>query len=70
MSQPNPDLLNQIYRETRHLPEPIAREVLDYIGFLRAKYGDQDDARDLIHGQKGAMRRVWENAEDEAWNDV
>ena len=70
MSQPNTDLSDRIYRETRGLPEPIAREVLDFIGYLRAKHGDQDDAIDLIRAQEGPMRRIWENSEDEAWNDV
>ena len=70
MTQPNSDLLDQIYRETRQLPAPIAREVLDFIGYLRAKYGDHDDARALIHAQEEAMRRIWENEEDEVWNDV
>ena len=70
MNEPDSDLSDRIYRETRRLPEPIARQVLDFIGYLRAKYGDHDDARDLIHAQEGAMRRIWGNAEDEVWNDV
>jgi hypothetical protein len=29
----------QIYLEAKRLPEPIAREVLDFIGYLEAKHG-------------------------------
>ena len=29
----------QIYQEAKRLPEPIAREVLDFIGYLEAKHG-------------------------------
>ena len=70
IQQQNSTLSEQIYRETRELPEPIAREVLDFIGYLRARYDDQAVTRDLISAQEAAMRRVWENTEDEVWNDL
>lgn len=53
------DIAEEIYREARRLPEPIAREVLDFIGYLEMKHG-LDDARvyDLKQAQSAAMARL------------
>ena len=60
-----------ILEHARKLPEPLAREVLDFIGYLEVKHGLRDlSLEDLKAAQQPAMRRIWENTEDEVWNDV
>ena len=48
------------------LPEPLAREVLD---FLRARQ-DRGEWRDLMNAQATALAPVWDNAEDKVWDDA
>lgn len=65
------DIAEEIYREAQRLPEPLAQEVLDFIGYLELKHGFRDaNIQDLKHAQSGAISRVWDNAEDEIWNEV
>jgi Protein of unknown function (DUF2281) len=61
----------KIIQEIQRLPEPLAREVLDFIGYIELKHGLKDPlAEELKPAQEPAMRHVWDNPEDEAWNDL
>jgi hypothetical protein len=61
----------KIYQEVRCLPEALAREVLDFIGYLEIKHGLRDiQAEDLKAAQETAMRHVWNNPEDEIWDGM
>jgi len=60
-----------IYQEVKRLPEALAREVLDFIGYIEIKHGLRDvHAEDLKAAQGPAMRHVWDNPEDEIWNGL
>lgn len=65
-------IADQIYQEVQALPDELAREVLDFIGYIETKYdlkSAQD--RDLQKAQEAAMARIWDNrADDEVWNDL
>ena len=59
-------LAQRIFEAAQPLPEPLAREVLDFIGFLRLR-----DSRDgFMLAQQASLEAVWNNADDEVWNDV
>lgn len=61
----------QIIREIQKLPEPLAREVLDFIGYIELKHGLKDRlTEELNQAQAPAMQHIWDNPEDEAWNNV
>ena len=61
---------DRIFVQASRLPEPLAREVLDFIGYLEARHGLRDLlSEDLKAAQDGAMRHVWDNPDDEVWND-
>lgn len=65
-------IADQIYEEVQALPDELAREVLDFIGYIETKYdlkSAQD--RDLQKAQQAAMARIWDNpSDDEVWNDL
>ena len=62
---------DKIYREAQRLPEPLAQEVLDFIGFLEQKHGRERAQHDeLKQAQQPAMERIWNNPDDEVWNDL
>ena len=65
-------IAEQIYEEIRTLPDELAREVLDFVGFMKAKYDLKSVAeRDLQQAQAPAMSHVWDNpTDDEVWNDL
>lgn len=64
-------IAEKIYQEVRRLPESLAREVLEFVGYLEIKHGLRDvQSEDLKAAQEPAMRRVWDNSEDEVWNDL
>ena len=58
-----------VYEQVKALPEPLAREVLDFIGYLRQR-GERREWRDLVNAQAGSLAPVWESAEDKVWDDV
>lgn len=61
----------EICKEAQHLPDLLAREVLDFIGYLKEKHRVRvSDTSHLEQAQMTVMRRIWENDEDEVWNDV
>jgi hypothetical protein len=64
-------IADRIYDQASKLPEPLAREVLDFIGYLEIRHGLRDLlTEDLKAAQESAMRHVWDNADDEVWNDL
>ena len=58
-----------IYEQVKALPDQLAREVLDFAGFLRERQ-DRAEWRDLMAAQSQALATVWENREDAVWDDV
>ena len=62
-------IADMVYEQVKALPEPLAREVLDFVGFLRERR-DRGEWRDLMNAQATALAPVWDNAEDKVWDDV
>jgi hypothetical protein len=58
-----------IYEQVKTLPEPLAREVLDFAGFLRDRQ-DRGEWRDLMAAQSRSLVSTWDNDEDKVWDDV
>jgi hypothetical protein len=58
-----------VYEQVKTLPDQLAREVLDFVGYLRERHA-RGEWRDLISAQTTGQAAVWDNAEDDAWNDV
>jgi len=65
------DIAQEIYKEAQRLPESLAREVLDFIGFIEAKHRlNLMRNHDLKKSQEKVMDDIWDNTDDEVWNDV
>lgn len=62
-------IADMVYEQVKTLPDPLAREVLDFVGFLRERR-DRDEWRDLMNAQSAALVSVWDNAEDDIWDDA
>lgn len=61
----------RIYQEVQRMPESLAREVLDFVQFLEVRHGLRTEMdQNLKEAQRVSMNKVWDNAEDEAWNDL
>jgi hypothetical protein len=58
-----------VYQRVKSLPEPLAREVLDFVEFLRERQ-DRADWRDLMNAQALSLAPVWDDAEDKVWDDA
>ena len=58
-----------VYEQVKALPEPIAREVLDFIGYLRER-GERREWRDLMNAQSRSLAPIWDGDENNAWDDV
>ena len=58
-----------IFEQVKKLPDPAAREVLDFVGYLRER-GERADWGDLMNAQSASLAPVWDNAEDQVWDDV
>ncbi|MEO5333068.1 MAG: DUF2281 domain-containing protein [Magnetococcus sp. YQC-5] len=65
------DLAERVQHEIRQLPTPLVQEVLDFIGYLAYRHGiDKIDTDPLKVAQEISMRKVWDNPDDEVWNDL
>jgi hypothetical protein len=62
-------IADMVYNQVKLLPEPLAREVLDFVGFLR-EGRDRAEWRHLMNAQQTALAAVWDNPEDKVWDDV
>ncbi len=62
-------IAEQIYEQVKALPEPLAREVLDFVAFLRERR-DGAEWRDLMDAQAASLAPMWDNAEDKVWDDA
>ncbi|MEA3252952.1 MAG: DUF2281 domain-containing protein [Pseudomonadota bacterium] len=51
------------------LPESLQEEVLDFTCFLIQK-AERNEFESLSQAQGTSMKNIWDNDEDEVWNDV
>ena len=63
-------IAEQIYETVKPLPDPLAREVLHFVEYLSAKAQERTELADLSQAQEVVMQHVWDNPDDEVWNDV
>lgn len=61
-----------LINEIKSAPEPVQREVLDFLVFLKARHASADQASDdLLPLAQTAWAADWETPEeDEAWRDL
>jgi hypothetical protein len=57
------------YKQVQLLPDSLAREGLDFVGYLR-EGRDRSEWRDLMNAQATGLAAVWDNSEDKVWGDV
>ncbi|OQW99875.1 MAG: hypothetical protein BWK73_49660 [Thiothrix lacustris] len=58
-----------IYEQVKAFPEPVAREVLDFVAFLRGRLESRQHT-DLMQAQEATLNAIWDNADDEVWDGV
>ena len=58
-----------IFEQAKKLPEHLAREVLDFDGYL-AERQERERDRDLMKAQEPSLAAIWDNLEDQAWDRV
>jgi hypothetical protein len=61
-------IAEQIARIAGSLPESLAREALDFVCFLQAR--ERGELNEWQNAQTVSLAHVWNNTEDEVWNDV
>ena len=65
------NIAEKIYEQARRLPEPLAREVLDFIEYIETKHRLKDIGTEHIkEAQIHIMERIWDNMEDDVWNEL
>ncbi len=62
-------IADMVYEQVKSLPDQLAREVLDFVVYLRDRR-ERTDWRDLMDAQAASLAPVWDNAEDKVWDDV
>ena len=65
-------LPQQIFNTVQGLPLRLQQEVLDFAAFLaqRDQSASPQGWDDLQNAQISALREVWDNPQDEVWNDA
>jgi len=59
----------RVLEEIADLPESLQQEVLDFAHFLKQR-ADREQQRNLRNAQISSLERLWDNPDDEVWNDV
>ncbi|MBS9402908.1 DUF2281 domain-containing protein [Halomonas sp. TRM85114] len=59
----------KITNNINRLPESLQEEVLDFTYFLIQK-AERSELKRLSQAQITSMEKLWDNDEDEVWNDV
>jgi hypothetical protein len=62
------NVADKICEKAKDLPEPFAREVLAFIERIIAQR--DTGIKDVKKAQEPVMKRIWENAEDDIWNEL
>jgi hypothetical protein len=62
-------IADQVYEQVRTLPDQLAREVLDFVVYLRERR-DRAGWRDMMDAQSASLALVWNTPEDEVWDDA
>jgi hypothetical protein len=62
-------IADMVYEQVKTLPEPLAREVLDFVGFLRERRG-RAEWHDLMNAQAKSLAPLWHSAEDKVWDNA
>lgn len=62
------DVAEKICEKAKNLPEPLAREVLKFIE--RISTHRNTSIEELKKAQEPVMKRIWENREDDVWNEL
>lgn len=57
-----------VYARVKQLPEPIAREILDFVDFLTQREHDRE--ADMMQAQSSSLARIWDNDSDDVYNDA
>jgi hypothetical protein len=55
-----------IFEQVKKLPDQAAREVLDFVGYIR----ERGEWRDLMQAQSASLAPVWDNSEDKVWDNA
>jgi hypothetical protein len=58
-----------VFEQVKALPDPLAREVLDFARFLQERC-DRAEWRDLVDAQAISLAHVWDNDEDRVWDEA
>jgi hypothetical protein len=65
-SEANMTIAELIYEQVKKLPDQAAREVLDFVGYIR----ERGEWRDLMNAQSASLAPVWDNSEDQVWDNA
>ena len=64
------DRERSLVQKLRELPPERVAEVEDFIDFLRQRAGDRQAKADFMRRSEDALRTVWDNDEDAAYDDL
>ena len=56
-----------IIEQVKALPDSLAREVLDFIGYLKQR-GERLETNNLIEAQQFSLNNIWADEPEDIWN--
>lgn len=65
-----PSVAERIYEIVKPLPESLALEALHFVEYLNSKTSERAEMTAFTRAQETAMQHVWDNPDDEVWNDI
>ena len=56
-----------VFEQVKTLPEAMAREVLDFVGYIKER-SERIESSNLMHAQQSSLVKVWSDEPDNIWN--
>jgi hypothetical protein len=69
-AESNPGFERTLIEKIRSLPPERIAEIEDFVDFLRARDADRDLTRAARAGSEPALAAVWNNPEDDVYDDL
>lgn len=59
-----------LFAKIAELPEDRIVEIANFVEFIRAQEGERSLVRAAMTASEPALKRVWDNPEDDVYNDL
>ncbi len=62
-------IAEEVINQINSMPVNLQKEVLNFAHYLKQK-AEQEETDNLMYAQHSSMEHIWDNQDDEVWDNV